>query len=185
MTKERKIIIIVGVVVILCGLFYRFKPDTSTLLVSDEQISIKMKKLDKQSRMIAKQAHLKKRHDAIAALLKKSEKGLLEGKTPALASVNIQDIIKGVIYKAGIEIKSVQVLKPGEPDSQGYIGIPVKFQIDSTTRQLKDILYGIESSKKLFRVTEFYSRTLRRKPKAKEAVKIRTVISVEGYVSNG
>jgi len=181
-TKERKIILIAGALLIFFGVLYRFMPDVQSLLVSDDEIDMKMKKLSQHSLMITKQANHAQRNKAIAKLLKKTENGLLKGKTPVLASVDLQNTIKGVVYKAGIELKSFQVLDPGDPDSFGYVDIPVRFQVTSSIRQLKDILYGIEASRKFLRVKEINSRTSRGKPKGNKQVKIRSIITVVGYV---
>jgi len=49
---------------------------------------------------------------------------------------------------SGVEIKSIQVLKSQQKDTEPYIGVPVQFTVSATIRQLKDILYKVETSSK-------------------------------------
>ncbi len=187
MTKERKRIIIFGIVLLLMGAAYRFMPDISHLVISETETVLKTKKLKQYQQMLSKASQTKARHDAIDAALKKVEMGLLRGNTSALAAVDMQNIIKAVVFETGCEVKSLQVLKSGEPDLEGYVSIPVKFQVISTARQIKDILYGIESAEKLFRITELNLRASPQRSKKGEPTPtmIRSIITVEGYVSQG
>ena len=49
-------------------------------------------------------------------MLKKAEKRMLKGSTPALAAVDMQNIIKGIAYKTGLSVKSFQVLTVDESE---------------------------------------------------------------------
>lgn len=183
MTKERKLILTLGLVLLVFGLLYRFAPDYHSFMVSDDEIALKQKKLAQHLHMLKKKPGLEARFSASKTALARAEKMLLNGTTPALAAVDMQNIIKGIAYKTGIEIASFQVLTTVEPDAADYIDIPVRFQITSTIRQLKDILYGMESSDKLLKITEISSGSVRRKPKSDEPVYVRSVVTVAGYMA--
>ncbi|MFH1155015.1 MAG: type II secretion system protein GspM [Pseudomonadota bacterium] len=184
MNKERKIIISIGIVLLVVAFVYRYAPDVQSFLVDEDAIALKMKKLQQQTQLIARKDNYQARHDGTAALLANAENWLLTGETPAMAAVDMQNIIKAVVYKAGLEVASFQVLKASDPDTTGYVGIPVKFQVVSTARQLKDILYGIEGADKLFQITEINSRLAGRYQPG-VPIMVRSVITVEGYVAGG
>jgi hypothetical protein len=77
-----------------------------------------------------------------------------------------------------VEFRTVRVLKPEELDREEYIGIPVKFTINSNIRQLKEILYGIETSTKRLTV-----KTVRiNVPRLSKAENIQTDITVSGFM---
>jgi hypothetical protein len=171
-----------GLLILLTGGVYRYAPEIPSLLVSDDAIALKMKKLSQQHQLVARQPGYQALHAGAAALLKKAEKGLLKGETPALAAVDLQNSVKTAVSRTGLEVTTFQVMKALEPDASGYIGIPVKFQVLSTVRQLKDVIFGIESSEKLLRIVEIETRTgSRYKPGM--PVMVRSIITVEGYVA--
>lgn len=187
MTRERKLILFIGVTLLIVGAVYRFAPDYESVFVADDEIASKQIRLAKYRTMLKEQSAVKARFDYSRKMVKQAEKRLLSGTTQALAAVDMQNIIKGITYKAGIEVKSFQVLAVDDSEDTEYIDIPVRFQISCTARQLKDIIYGIETADKLLRITEVNAAAIKRRPRPKpiEPVFIRTMVTVSGYMARG
>lgn len=174
--KRTKTIIIIGAVLLLLGLTYRLIPFFQGISDAGLEIALKERQVEKLRNMVQKVGDPE---DGIARLnrtLKRAESGLLTGKTPALAAVDIQNILNGIAEKSGIDIKTTRVLKAEEIDR--YMGVPVQFTVSSTTGQLKEILYGIETSSRYLTVKRLKTSVERR---GKSGIS-RTTITVVGYM---
>ncbi|MDM8522736.1 type II secretion system protein GspM [Desulfococcaceae bacterium HSG8] len=189
MTKERKYILIGGAILLLIGAIYRFGPaDFDGFHPLGEEISLKERKLVKYRQMVQERNELDGKLIALNRSLERAETGLLTGETPSLAAVDIQNILNEIGSRSEVEITSMRVLAPKnhlardkgvteESPAGQYTGIPVQISIVSTIRQLKELLYGIETSSKFLRVTEMKVRARDRQVK-----KIYSTFTVEGFM---
>ena len=109
---------------------------------------MKEMQLAKYRQMVQKGKDLQAKHISLIRTLEQLESGLLTGETPALAAVDVQNILNEVASRSEVEIKTVRVLKPEKMDEENYLSVPVQFTIRSTIRQLKEMLYRIETSPK-------------------------------------
>jgi Tfp pilus assembly protein PilO len=167
--RRTKILIAVGCVLLIVGLGYRFQPHIRDAWNPDQEIAVKEKQLHKYRQMAKSAELLTERFKANEKVLNKLQSGLLSGTTPALAAVDIQNILNSIAVKRGVEIRKVRVLKPEELESAEYISIPVQFTLSSTIRQLKGILYGIETASRYLtvkKITIKVPRAARAKPQA-------------------
>jgi hypothetical protein len=167
--RRTKILVAAGCLLLIAGLAYRFQPSIQDLLGPGEEIAIKEKQLGKYRQMARSAELLTERYKANIKVLNKLRSGLLSGTTPALAAVDIQNILNGIAVKRGIEIRKVRVLKPEEMADAEYISIPVQFTLSSTIRQLKGVLYGIENASRYLsikKITIRVPRTAKSKPQA-------------------
>lgn len=72
-----------------------------------------------------------------------SRKFFLKGVSPALASAELQDVVKSVVDSSGGRVLSVQVLPPG--DEAGYRRIGATIQISTNIQSLRRTLYALEA----------------------------------------
>ncbi len=168
--RRTKLLLAVGCVLLIVGVGYRFQPRIQGIWSPNEEIVIKEKQLKKYRKIAKSGKLLAERIKANEKVMKKLQAGLLSGTTPALAAVDIQNILNDIAVKSGIEIRKVRVLKPEEMDEAEYIGIPVQFTLSSTVRQLKGILYGIDNASRYLsvkKITIKVPRAGRSKPQAK------------------
>lgn len=179
MTKERKYILIGGIILLLIGLLYRFMPDSGSS--SGDDIAAKQEKLAKYQEIVEQKAALEAKLAALTEQLRQGEAGLSSKETPALASADIQNIINKIAEKNHVEITAVRVLKAEDADGKEFLRLPIQLTFNSTTRQLKDLLYDIESSPKILRVGDMTVRTIRVKPDEQ----IQTTLTVSGYMKKG
>ncbi len=110
------------------------------------------KSLVKYRQVVAGKAALEAGLTMLEKSLQQAETGLLGGETAALAAVDVQNTLNEIAYASGVEIQRMQVLKPdtNKQASPLYINVPVQFSVVVTIRQLKDILYKIETHPQFF-----------------------------------
>jgi len=179
MSRERKYILIAGIILLLIGLIYRFMPDSGA--ASGDDITAKQAKLAKYQEMVQQKAGLEAKLAALTEQVKQAEAGLSSKETPALASADIQNIINKIAEKSHVEITAVRVLKAEEADEKEFLRLPIQLTFNSTTRQLKDLLYDIEASPKILRIGDMTVRMIRMKPEEQ----IQTTLTVNGYMKKG
>ncbi|RLB85188.1 MAG: hypothetical protein DRH24_02825 [Deltaproteobacteria bacterium] len=179
--KEKRYILIAGTALLLLGLIYRFSPGLDFFYSSQEEILLKKKKLFKYRQLVQEKNVFEKKLISLNRTLDRAESALLKGKTSALAAVELQNILKKMTGESQVGIKTMRVLKPEETEKEKYLGILVQFTFASTTRQLKEILYKIETSAKLLAIRELRIRNFRRR----QAGQIQTTIVAEGFMIKG
>jgi hypothetical protein len=148
--KRRRYLLIAGAVLLLFGLAFWLFPYFEGIPGGETDVAAQKKRVAKYRQTVKGRGELEARLVSLSKSLEVAEAGLLTGKTAALAAVDIQNILNEIALGSGIEIKSVQVLKSQKQDSDQYVSIPVQFTVNATIRQLKDVLYKIEASPKIF-----------------------------------
>ncbi|HPQ60370.1 MAG TPA: type II secretion system protein GspM [Syntrophales bacterium] len=177
LTKERKWLLGIGAVLLLMGLVYRFYPALSGLWPGDEEILVKAKQISKYRETVQNAGDLEGRLLALTRTVERFDSRLLNGDTPSLAAVDIQNILADITGRASVDIRTVRVLRPEDLEEQSYLRIPVQFLVTCSPRQLRDVLYGIESSPKLL----VFER-VRISAMGKEGEQVQGDIIVSGYM---
>ncbi len=175
--KKRKIILIAGAAVLLVGFLYRFFPAFESMEALEQDIDLKQKKLQKYRRMVQERNELESRLISYNRVIERAESGLLEGETSALAAVDIQNILNEIAGRSGLEVLTMRVLKPEGKEGDLYTTIPVQVTLRCTVRQLKEVVFQIESSPKLLRIGDFRARVVR----SKEEGQVQATLTVEGF----
>jgi len=175
--KRRRSLLIIGAVLLFLGLAYRVLPLFQSIESGGTEIVLKEREIAAYRRAVQEGQGIEERLISLTRSLERGESGLLKGKTPALASVDIQNSLNTIAKRNGIEIKSLRVLKPEQTGEDCYLSIPVKFNITSTLRQLTGLLYRIESSPKYLMV-----KTVMISNRGKSAGQIQSDITVSGLM---
>jgi type II secretory pathway component PulM len=76
----------------------------------------------------------------------------LSGANAAVASADLQEILKNVTGSHGVQVTSIKVLQP--KDAGPYQEVPVQVQLTGTVEQLLTVLYHLEHHKKLLFIPE-------------------------------
>lgn len=155
---NRKYILIAAAALLCIALIYRFLPDLNTIISPQTEIDLKERKIIKYAKMVELGRELSRNLDALNRILDKLESRLLSGKSPSLAAVEIQKMMHKITEKSGLQVKTFKVLEPEELDRKDYLSIPVDFYLYPNVRQLKEILYRIESSPMFLEVTKLTTR---------------------------
>jgi Tfp pilus assembly protein PilO len=181
MDKRKRTILIAGTVLLLFGLAYRFVPYFEGVQGGETEIAAQKKRIAKYRQTVKGRGELEASLATLNKSLEQAEAVLLTGKTEALAAVDVQNVLNEIALGSGVEIKSVQVLKSPQKDSDQYVSVPVQFSVNATIRQLKDILYKIEASPKFFLTVERIGISV---AGAGSAGQMRADITVSGIMKN-
>jgi hypothetical protein len=152
--KRRRSLLIAGAVLLCFGFVFWVSPFLEGIPGGETDIAAQKKRVAKYRQTVKGRAELEGRLVSLNKSLEAAEAGLLTGKTPALAAVDIQNVLNEIALGSGVEMRSVQVQKPQPKDAEQYVTVSVQFSASMTIRQLKDILYKIEASPKYFLTVE-------------------------------
>ena len=108
--------------------------------------------LAKYQTLIAGKAKVVQANKEMKAALTQAESQFLTGANPAVASADLQEILKKLTQDHGITMTSTKVMTPREAGP--YLEVPVQVQLSCTTGQLLTILYQLEHHQKLLFVPE-------------------------------
>lgn len=178
LNRERRYLLLGGLVLLLIGAAYRFFPDIQDFFSFSNELALKKKTLIQYQQMIQEKNALEADLSMIEEQLQTAEKGLLSGETSAIAAVDIQNTLDEIAALNEIEIRSMQVMKPEGKNQAPYLSVPVQVSIQTNTRGLKNLLYGIETSSKALRVSDLRIRMIRRG----DPDRIQATFTVTGYM---
>ncbi|WP_434101525.1 type II secretion system protein GspM [Methylocaldum gracile] len=105
--------------------------------------------------------------------------------TAALASADLQSMVKEIVSQAGGELTSTQVIP--ERKEENFTRIAVKIRVNGSTDVLRDVLHSIETSKPMLFVENINIRPIRmpRNPATKQSQpvdKLSVDFDVIGYM---
>jgi hypothetical protein len=151
--KRIKYILIGGGVVILLGFAYRTVPLLGSMSPSEETI-LKERQVASYRKVLQEKTKLEGRFSSLKQTVEQLESGVFVGETPSLAAADIQKIVDEITKRSDVSIKEVRVLKPEQSSFENYLSIPVEFSFNCSIRQLKEILYHLDTSAKYLTVSK-------------------------------
>ncbi len=178
--RERKYLLIGGAVLLLLGALYRFGPGLVDFFSTADEVALKKNHVEKYLKRVSQRQGVEKARKDLNRTLERLESGLLTGKTPTLAAVEVQNILNEIAGVTGVPVDTMQVLKPEENADAGYLRIPVRFSMRSNIAQLKGMIYGIESASKRLIIVDLSASTTARREGREE---ILSTITVEGVMA--
>ena len=105
------------------------------------------KLLSKYQSLIKSKNRVVQANKAMKAALARTEGQFLSGANPAVASADLQEILKNLAKEQGVQMTSAKVLPPREAGI--YLEVPVQVELTATINQLVSLLYHLEHHKKL------------------------------------
>ncbi|MEZ4578084.1 MAG: hypothetical protein R2875_08745 [Desulfobacterales bacterium] len=122
MTRERKIILLAGAVLLVIGAMYRFWPAiVSTVSVVDE-IAFKTDQVEKYQQIAARKDPVVKENAAVKKQFRLMENRLLTGSTPSLSAVEIQNTLNDIAEAVGVKFSTMRVMRPWKARAQVMSG---------------------------------------------------------------
>ncbi len=151
--RQRRLAILGGVVLSLVLVYLVVVIPIMGLQDSwSQELARKRQLLVKYQSLINEKARVVQGNKEMKAALTQAESQFLSGDNPAVASADLQEILKGLTRDHGVQMTSTKVLTPREAGP--YLEVPVQAQLSCTTGQLLTILYQLEHHKKLLFVPE-------------------------------
>jgi Tfp pilus assembly protein PilO len=121
---------------------------------------------------------------ALKGAVSQMEGQFLAGGNSAVASADLQEILKNVTGAHGVQMTSIKVLQPR--DAGPYQEVPVQVQLSGTVAQLLTILYHLEHHKKLLFIPELEINAPRWMAKQKETDQpVQVNLVVTGLIKKG
>jgi hypothetical protein len=145
--------LICGAVLLLGGAVYRFSWHIPSLFSGSHEMSFKEKELMKYRGVLQEKSRLEATLISAERELARAEAGLLPQQTPALAAADIQNMINNVADQKNIRIESMRVLKSKPTENGKYIAIPLEVIMTASIRQIEEVLFFIENSQRLLKIT--------------------------------
>jgi Tfp pilus assembly protein PilO len=183
--KGRKIILAGLALPALLAMIYLFNSFQRNNDVFNEALDLKQRNLTKYRQKVLEKKVVERELLGLKNTFKQAEAALLTGKTPPLAAAEIQEIVSKMTNAAGAQIMTVRILQPDRSGNEMYLAIPVEVTINSTIRQLTQLLYKLDSSARMLRIAKLGIRSRagrRRLARRAGPVNIVTTLTVEGFV---
>jgi type II secretory pathway component PulM len=145
-----------------------------------QELARKRQLLAKYQSLVASKARIEQGSKAMKATLAQAENQFLTGSNPAVASADLQEILKKLTQDHGVSMTSTKVLQPREAGP--YLEVPVQVQLACTTGQLLTILYQLEHHKKLLFIPELEANAPRWVVGAKGPLTLQVNLVVSGVI---
>ena len=151
--QHRRLVLIVGSGLLLL-LFYLVVVSPLISLEDSwgQEIGQRRLLLMKYQGLLANQDRVVKANTAMKGALARIESQFLSGANPAVASADLQEIVKNLTAAQGVKMSSAKVLQPREAGP--YLEVPVQMQLTATITQLVSLLYNLEHNQKLLFISE-------------------------------
>ena len=171
--------LLIGVVLILAYRFAYVPIETSEKQVREE-IDARKKALTKYQEYIKSGKGIEEELNQTAQRLESVQAKLLPGETPQIMAANLQEVLKKLSERNGIQIKSFRVGEPKEMTF--YVRIPVTIEINPTksAASLAYFLYDVENYEKLLLISDLDVTA----PNMRTPSEVQGNLTVTGFAKN-
>ncbi len=113
-------------------------------------LPLKEKTLRKYRQMVALAGNREADWESLQKRVAEAEKGLLESRTPALASAELQQLVKQLMSQQGVEMRGADFLpvRPIKLDDATYTAVPLALSFECRLDQLINFLLAARNSGK-------------------------------------
>ena len=122
-------------------------------------------------------------NQVMKATLARTEAQFLSGANPAVASADLQEILKNLAKEQGVQMSSAKVLPPREAGP--YLEVPVQVQLTASLDQLVSLLYHLEHHKKLLFIPDLEINAPRWAKGDKQEAPLQVNLVVSGVIKKG
>jgi type II secretory pathway component PulM len=139
--------------------------------------------LVKYQNLLASKSRIIAANKAMKAALARTEAQFLSGSSPAVASADLQEILKNLTKENGVQMTSAKVLPPREAGP--YLEVPIQVQLVATTGQLVSLLFHVYHHKKLLFIPDLDINAPRWVKDDKKDVSLRISMVISGVIKKG
>lgn len=161
--RERRAVLGLGGALVLFALLqFAVFPIMDAAGKGRADLPLKEKTLHKYRRLVSLVGTAETDWKALDQRLANAENGLLDSKTAALASAEVQERVKTVFAQQGIELRGVSFLpvRPLPPEGSGYSTVPLSMSFECTVDQLASVMGALQASGKIFALETFAVQAL-------------------------
>ncbi len=149
------------------------------------QLEIQTNLLERQNRYLKRRTQIEGDLKRLKTKLETLKSSLLGGDTPPVSASALQETVRKIAAKEGVQIVSTRVLSPKPVGS--FLTISVQLEVSGEVGQLVNLIKGIESNAKFLMVSEVNIRSLasrvkrRRRPVLRSRGSLRTTLVISGF----
>ncbi len=154
LSQRRFLLAIAGVLCIICGYTFGVVPLVEAKKKADEEIAVKQKILLKYVEVLGNRKVIEEALDRTQKQNEEIQKKLLPGETPQLGAANLQEVVKRLSDKNGINLRSFRFLEPKETGFYRKISMQIELNPLNSMMRLAQFLYDIEHQEKELMISE-------------------------------
>ncbi|OGP73771.1 MAG: hypothetical protein A2V86_01345 [Deltaproteobacteria bacterium RBG_16_49_23] len=121
---------------------------------SKEEIVLKKRVLVKYEEFLQNRKTVEEELDRVSKQYEGIQQKLLPGETPQLGAAHLQEVVKKVLEKNGMAIRSFRILEPKEISGFRKISIHIDFNPTSKMSGLMQFIQDIEQNEKELMISE-------------------------------
>jgi type II secretory pathway component PulM len=148
-----------------------------------QELASRSRILSKYQKLLESKNRVIEANKAMKAALTRTEGQFLSGSSPAVASADLQEVLKNLTKEHGVQMTSAKVLPPREAGP--YLEVPVQVRLAATINQLVTLLYHLEHHKKLLFIPELDINAPRWVKGEKKEIPLQVNLVVSGVIKKG
>ena len=148
-----------------------------------QELASRSRILSKYQNLLKSKNRVIEANKAMKAALTRTEGQFLSGANPAVASADLQEILKNLTKEQGVQMTSTKVLPTREAGP--YLEVPVQVQLTATISQLVTLLYHLEHHKKLLFIPDLDINAPRWVKGDKKDVPLQINMVISGVIKKG
>jgi len=145
---------LIGIVVAVLIYMFGILPLVEAARKAEEEIALKRRVLAKYQEHLQNRDTVQEELDQTLKQYETIQQKLLVGETAQLGSANLQEIVKRLTEKNGINIRSFRILEPKEMNVYRKISLQIEFSPTPSLLNLSQFIYDIEHHERELMISE-------------------------------
>jgi len=145
---------LIGIVILILIYLFGILPLVEAKKKAKEEIGLKKRVLSRYGEYLENRKSVEEELTRTLKQYEGIQERLLPGETPQLGAANLQEIVKRLSEKNGINIRSFRILESKEIESYRKVSIQIEFNPTSNMLNLGQFLYDIEHDGKEMMISE-------------------------------
>ena len=141
------VLLALSIFLLVLGRYLVVEPYSARREWVKSQLEIHSRLLKKQKQYLNRRTQLEGDLEQLKTKLETLDLSLLVGDTPPVSASALQETVREIAAKEGVQIVSTRVLSPKPVGS--FLSIPVQIEVSGEIGQVANLIKGIESSSKL------------------------------------
>jgi hypothetical protein len=160
LNRKQKIFLAFAAILAVLVIIDRFLPAVGASYSTREEMDALRRQILRYRIALQEGAALTSEVEAMTRALGQFEAGLLGGGTPALAAVEIQNLLSGIAEETDVDLDLTRPMPPDGKDEDSYLlDIPLFARFSADIRQLRRFLHRVENSSKFLQVERLRIRS--------------------------